>query len=133
MPTTGAATDAVMTFSTDEFNAGGNNSRPHDWYLSARFQSYVTQMPLDPRFLSILCCPVSKRPLRALSRSRLTFLNDAMKKQTVLDVSGNRLSTVLTDALISDDDKVIYRIDDGVPVLLPDEGIGTTQFMDFPA
>ena len=25
-----------------------------------------------------------------------------------------------------------YRIDDGVPVLLPEEGIGTTQFTDFP-
>lgn len=90
-------------------------------------------MPLDPRFLSILCCPVSKRPLRALSRSRLSFLNDAVRRQSVLDVSGNPLTSVLTDALISDDDKIIYRIDDGVPVLLPDEGIGTTQFADFPA
>ncbi len=90
-------------------------------------------MPLDPRFLSILCCPVSKRPLRALSRSRLAFLNDAVRAQTLLDVVGLRVTTVCSDALISDDDKVIYRIDDGVPVLLPDEGIGTAQFADFPA
>lgn len=90
-------------------------------------------MPLDPRFLSILCCPVSKRPLRALSRSRLAFLNDAVRAQTLLDVAGLRVTAVCSDALISDDDKVIYRIDDGVPVLLPDEGIGTAQFADFPA
>ena len=43
------------------------------------------------------------------------------------------MTAVVSEALISDDDKVIYRIDDGVPVLLPEEGIGTTQFADFPA
>lgn len=90
-------------------------------------------MALDPRFLSILCCPVSKRALRPLSRTRLGFVNDAMRAGAVLNVSGASLSVPLTEALISDDDKVIYRIDDGVPVLLPEEGIGTTQFTDFPA
>jgi uncharacterized protein YbaR (Trm112 family) len=90
-------------------------------------------MALDPRFLSILCCPVSKRALKPLSRARLGFLNDAVRTGAVQNVSGNAVTATLADALISDDDKVIYRIDDGVPVLLPDEGIGTTQFSDFPA
>jgi len=90
-------------------------------------------MALDPRFLSILCCPVSKRALRAVSRSRLGFVNDAIRANSVQTVNGTLVSAPLSDALISDDDKVIYRIDDGVPVLLPDEGIGTTQFQDFPA
>ena len=90
-------------------------------------------MALDPRFLSILCCPVSKRALKPLSRSRLGFLNDAVRAGSVQNVSGVAVTAIVADALISDDDKVIYRIDDGVPVLLPDEGIGTTQFNDFPA
>jgi len=34
--------------------------------------------------------------------------------------------------LITDDARVIYRIEDDIPVLLPEEGIGTTQFQDFP-
>lgn len=89
-------------------------------------------MALDPRFLSILCCPVSKRALKPLSRARLNFLNDAVRAGSALNVGGAALNTVVADALISDDDKVIYRIDDGVPVLLPEEGIGTTQFTDFP-
>ena len=90
-------------------------------------------MPLDTRFLSILCCPVSKRALRALSRPRLAFVNDSIRAGRVQSVTGAAVAEPLGDALISDDDKVIYRIDDGVPVLLPDEGIGTTQFTDFPA
>ena len=89
-------------------------------------------MALDPRFLSILCCPVSKRALKPLSRTRLAFVNDAMRAGNVQNVAGTALNTIVADALISDDDKVIYRIDDGVPVLLPEEGIGTTQFTDFP-
>ena len=90
-------------------------------------------MALDPRFLSILCCPVSKRALKPLSRARLSFLNDAVRAGDVQNVAGSIVTAVVSEALISDDDKVIYRIDDGVPVLLPEEGIGTTQFADFPA
>ncbi len=56
-----------------------------------------------------------------------------MRASTVHNVAGTAVNTIIADALISDDDKVIYRIDDGVPVLLPEEGIGTTQFTDFPA
>jgi uncharacterized protein YbaR (Trm112 family) len=90
-------------------------------------------MALDPRFLSILCCPVSKRALKPLSRARLSFLNDAVRAGSVQNVAGSVVNAIVAEALISDDDKVIYRIDDGVPVLLPEEGIGTTQFADFPA
>lgn len=90
-------------------------------------------MALDPRFLSILCCPVSKRSLKTLSRARLSFLNDAIAAGTVQSVTGVPITAPLRDGLIRDDDQVVYRIDDGVPVLLPDEGIGTTQFTDFPA
>ncbi len=90
-------------------------------------------MALDPKFLSILCCPQTKRALKPLSRSRLGFLNQAVQAGTVLNAAGARVNSPLTDALIRDDDQVIFRIDDGIPVLLADEAIGTTQFTDFPA
>jgi uncharacterized protein len=90
-------------------------------------------MALDSRFLSILCCPVSKRALRTLSRTRMAFVNDALLAGNVHNVAGLLVTAALTEALITEDDKVIYRIDDGVPVLLPEEGIGITQFRDFPA
>lgn len=89
-------------------------------------------MALDSRFLSILCCPVSKRPLLALGKTRTEFLNQAIKAGKVQFVSGSAVAQPLQEGLISDDAKVIYRIDDGIPVLLPDEGIGTTQLHDFP-
>jgi uncharacterized protein YbaR (Trm112 family) len=39
----------------------------------------------------------------------------------------------VTEALITTDRKVIYRIEDGIPVMLPEEGIGTLQLTAFPA
>jgi uncharacterized protein YbaR (Trm112 family) len=38
----------------------------------------------------------------------------------------------LDEALITTDRKVVYRVDDGIPVMLPEEGIGTLQLTDFP-
>lgn len=89
-------------------------------------------MSIDHRLLDILCCPVSKRPLRHLSGTELAFLNAAIAEGTVKDVAGVAVQHALAAALITDDLKVIYRIDDGIPVLLPEDGIGTTQFQDFP-
>lgn len=89
-------------------------------------------MALDSRFLSILCCPVSKHALHALGKARLDFLNRAIVNGSVQFVDGTPVAEPLREGLITDDGKVIYRIDDGIPVLLPDTGIGTVQLHDFP-
>ncbi len=83
---------------------------------------------MDKRLLDILCCPVSKTPLKLLERQRLASINERIAKGEVLRVDGARVDRALQEALVTEDDKVIYRIDDGIPVLLPEEGIGTTQF-----
>lgn len=90
-------------------------------------------MALDSRFLDILCCPLSKRPLLALGKARLAALNRAIAGGGVQTVAGEPVGHALSAGLITDDGKVIYRIDDGIPVLLSEEGIGTLQLPDFPA
>jgi uncharacterized protein YbaR (Trm112 family) len=89
-------------------------------------------MNLDPRLLDILCCPVSKVPVTPLSQAQLADLNRRIAAGEVQTVSGGLVRNALAAGLITTDGKVIYRIDDGIPVMLPDEGIGTTQFTDFP-
>jgi len=39
----------------------------------------------------------------------------------------------LDEGLITIDRKLVYRVADGIPVMLPEEGIGTAQLRDFPA
>lgn len=89
-------------------------------------------MTVDKRLLEILCCPVSKRALVPLRRDQLQRLNAAIGAGGVLDVASQAVKEPLSDGLITDDGRVIYRIDDEIPVLLPESGIGTTQFQDFP-
>lgn len=88
---------------------------------------------MDKRLLELLCCPVTKRPLRPVSREQLRALNAAIEGGAVVKVGGEAIAQPLTDALVRDDGQVVYPVDDGIPVLLAEEAIGTTQLTDFPA
>ncbi|MDX1379906.1 MAG: Trm112 family protein [Xanthomonadales bacterium] len=86
---------------------------------------------MDGKLLEILCCPVSKTPLKRLDSTRLERLNAHIAAGEVQFVDGKPVESSLTEALITEDDKVIYIVDDGIPVLLEEQGIGTTQMQDF--
>ena len=88
-------------------------------------------MPVNGKLLEILCCPVSKTPLTVLGRQKLDKLNDAIKSGEALFVDGEKVTDPLPEALVTEDGKVIYPVQDDIPVLLEEKGIGTTQFQDF--
>ena len=88
-------------------------------------------MPVNGKLLEILCCPVSKTPLTVLGQRKLDKLNDAIKSGEALFVDGEKVTEPLQEALITEDGKVIYPVQDNIPVLLEEKGIGTTQFQDF--
>lgn len=79
----------------------------------------------------LLCCPVSKSPLNRLDRKRRDRVNREIASGNLLYVDGSPVTEPLDDGLITRDAKVIYAIRGGIPVLLPDQGIGTTQINDF--
>lgn len=86
---------------------------------------------MDKRLLDILCDPVSKTPLRLLSTGELDSLNRAISAGTLETVRGRKIEDRLDGGLITMDGKVVYRVQEGIPVVLPDEGIGTLQLSDF--
>jgi len=88
-------------------------------------------MSVDGKLLEILCCPVSKVPLNRLQPSRLEKLNQAITAGQVQYVNGQAVTDPLGEALITEDGKVIYPVDDNIPVLLAEKGIGTTQLQNF--
>jgi uncharacterized protein YbaR (Trm112 family) len=87
-------------------------------------------MAIPDPLLDILCCPVSHEPLRPLEKRRLKSLNDRIREGGVLYVDHSDVDEPAREALVTRDDKVIYLVVDGIPVLLPDRGIGTAQFTD---
>lgn len=88
---------------------------------------------MDNRLLELLCCPVTRRPLARIGAGALKTLNAAIAAGGVLKVGGQPVAAPLTDALVRDDGQVLYPVEDGIPVLLADEAIGTTQLDGFPS
>ncbi len=88
-------------------------------------------MPVDRKLLDILCCPVSKTPLQLLDTVRLEKLNAAISAGEVQYIDGALVESTLAEALITVDGKVIYTVRDSIPVMLEDQGIGTTQLNNF--
>ena len=88
---------------------------------------------MDKRLLDILCCPVTKNPVKPLTKAQLDVLNRAIDSGSVRTISNAAVSVPLRAGLITTDGKVIYRIEDDIPVMLADESIGTTQLEALPS
>ena len=87
---------------------------------------------MDKRLLDILCDPVTKTPVRPLRRDELDALNHAIAAGNLDTVAGQKVASPLVAGLITTDRKVVYRIEDDIPVMLAEEGIGTVQLSEFP-
>ena len=87
---------------------------------------------MDRKLLDILACPATRQPLAMLEARGLDLLNQAIRAGGVQRGDDSLQSEPLREALITRDRKRVYRIDDGIPVLLVEEGIGTGQVADFP-
>ena len=82
---------------------------------------------MDKRLLSILRCPISHKGLSVVKKDKLARINAAIDAGELVNHEGTAISGHLSEALITDDGKRIYPVDDGIPVLLEDESISMEQ------
>ena len=87
---------------------------------------------MDRKLLDILVCPATRLPLSLLEKRGLESLNAAITAGGVTRADGTPEPAPVREALLSRDRQRVYRIDDGIPVLLADEAIATTQVEGFP-
>lgn len=87
---------------------------------------------MDRKLLDILACPATRQPLAVLESRGLDALNAAIVAGGVHRIDGTPQSDPLREALLTRDRKLAYRVDDGIPVLLVEEGIATGQVAGFP-
>ena len=87
---------------------------------------------MDRKLLDILCCPTSRQPLALLDDRDLATINAGIGDGAIRRTDGSEQSTPLTAGLITRDRRIVYRIDDGIPVLLADEAMASSQWPDLP-
>ncbi len=84
-------------------------------------------MPINRRLLEILVCPITKLPLSMVTESKLDKLNALISNSDLQTMDGNIISESLQEALITTNNKMIYRIENDIPILLEDQGISVDQ------
>lgn len=87
-------------------------------------------MALDQRLLEILRCPATGQVLSLLDKRRLGILNQAIANDDLLQEDGAHAKTRIEAALITHDGSHVYRIDDGIPVMLVSEAIRPDGLLD---
>ncbi len=80
-------------------------------------------MPVSPELLEILVCPETKQPVSPASAELLASLNTRIDAVTLRNRGGDPVSKHIEEGLLREDQKILYPVDDGIPVMLIEESI----------
>lgn len=78
---------------------------------------------MDKQLLTILRCPISQKGLAVAKKDLIDRVNAEIDLGALLDEQGRALQSPLVEALVTDDGQRLYRVDNGIPVLLEHESI----------
>jgi uncharacterized protein YbaR (Trm112 family) len=87
---------------------------------------------MDKKLLSILCCPVTHKGLSLARADLLKSLNQAITAGKLVNRDGEVVAGNLTEALVTDDGKTLYPVNDGIPVLLEGASVPLDQMTKTP-
>lgn len=80
-------------------------------------------MAIDRKLLDILCCPVTKQPVHMLGRRELKALNERIAEGGAHYQDDTPVEQPLEEGLITANEERVYRVDDGIPVMLEERAI----------
>lgn len=82
---------------------------------------------MDKRLLAILRCPVTQKELSLAKTATLKAVNAAIDSGKLSNRDGRVLDAPVSEALVTDDGKLLYPVANGIPVLLEGESISLEQ------
>ena len=80
-------------------------------------------MPVDPKLLEILVCPETHQPVKPADDELLARVNERIKAGEQVNHGGDPVSEPLEAALVREDGKCLYPVQDEIPVMLIDARI----------
>ncbi|MCL7714206.1 Trm112 family protein [Stenotrophomonas mori] len=86
---------------------------------------------MDRKLLDLLVSPDTRQPLALLDSAGLDALNRAIAAGGITRADGVAQAEPLREALVTRDRAQVFRVEDGIPVLLAEEAIATAQIDGF--
>ncbi len=80
-------------------------------------------MPVNPELLELLVCPETRQPVRPAPAELLERVNAAIRAGGLRNRGGTLLREPLEEALVREDGRVLYPVEDGIPAMLIEESI----------
>lgn len=80
-------------------------------------------MPVSQELLDILVCPETKQPIAPAGAEVLEKLNAEIDSGRLRNRGGDPVSGPIQEGLIREDGRILYLVDDGIPVMLVEESI----------
>lgn len=78
---------------------------------------------MDKQLLEILVCPVTGLSLAPAEAADIETLNAAIDAGNAEYADGSAVTERVTALLVTRDQATGYRVDDGIPIMLPERGI----------
>jgi uncharacterized protein YbaR (Trm112 family) len=80
-------------------------------------------MPISPELLEILVCPETKQPVAVAGAEVLARVNQSIAAGSLRNRGGESVEKPISEGLVREDGKILYPVDDGIPVMLIEESI----------
>ena len=80
-------------------------------------------MPVNPELLEILVCPETKQAVQVADTDLITKLNAEIEAGRLRNRGGEKVAHALTEGLVREDGKILYPVDEDIPVMLIEESI----------
>ena len=80
-------------------------------------------MPISPDLLEILVCPETRQPVAEADSEVIAKLNAEIEAGRLRNRGGDKVSDPIVEGLLREDGKILYLIDDGIPVMLIEESL----------
>lgn len=80
-------------------------------------------MPISNELLEILVCPETRQPVALADEAVIEGLNSAIQSGSLRTRGGDKVSETIQAGLLREDGRILYRIEDDIPVMLIEESI----------
>jgi uncharacterized protein YbaR (Trm112 family) len=80
-------------------------------------------VPVSEELLEILVCPETKQPVKPASAEVLARLASQVDAGSLRNRGGEKVGSAPREGLVREDGKILYPVEDDIPVMLIEESI----------